>query len=130
MGAISIAIPQKRVILLTNPLTIPITVQCHVCDDGSETPLVLNVDDTQKHLPVTVKDPSTYLQQPFEYHQEKRYQDFQQDGEIFQLIGDNDEDNDCVADLLSVHSRSGDNTSCSTEFAVSALGKSENEHYN
>ncbi|XP_075147702.1 uncharacterized protein LOC142221779 [Haematobia irritans] len=57
LGRVPICVPQKHLVLLINPLTVPIAVKCFIPEDGIETPLVLNVIDTDEHLPIHVKDP-------------------------------------------------------------------------
>ncbi|KAH8244579.1 hypothetical protein KR038_007057, partial [Drosophila bunnanda] len=65
-GSIPIAVPQKRYMLLLNPLAVPITLQIKPTEDGAETPLVLNIHDTTDLLPITVRDPIRHLQQVHE----------------------------------------------------------------
>ncbi|ALC39538.1 CG15824 [Drosophila busckii] len=61
-GSIPIAVPQKRFMLLMNPLAVPITLQVTTTDDGEEQPLVLNIRDSTEMLPITVRDPIKHLQ--------------------------------------------------------------------
>ncbi|XP_061398688.1 uncharacterized protein LOC133334406 [Musca vetustissima] len=63
LNSIPICVPQKRLVLIINPLSVPITVQCTVPNDGIEIPLVLNVNETHDHLPITVKDPVKHMQE-------------------------------------------------------------------
>ncbi|KAH8237861.1 hypothetical protein KR032_004475, partial [Drosophila birchii] len=65
-GSIPIAVPQKRYMLLLNPLAVPITLQITPTEDGAETPLVLNIRDNTELLPITVRDPIKHLQQVHE----------------------------------------------------------------
>ncbi|XP_050741156.1 uncharacterized protein LOC108029238 isoform X2 [Drosophila biarmipes] len=65
-GSIPIAVPQKRYMLLMNPLAVPITLQVKPTDDGEETPLVLNIRSSTEMLPITVRDPIRHLQQVHE----------------------------------------------------------------
>ncbi|KAH8357028.1 hypothetical protein KR200_002314, partial [Drosophila serrata] len=65
-GSIPIAVPQKRYMLLLNPLAVPITLQIKPSEDGAETPLVLNIRDSTELLPITVRDPIKHLQQVHE----------------------------------------------------------------
>lgn len=48
--------------LLMNPLAVPITLQVQPSDDGEEQPLVFNIHEPTKILPITVKDPIKDLQ--------------------------------------------------------------------
>ena len=66
MGSIPVALPQKRLALLRNPLTVPITVQLYVPEDGYEIPLVLNAQNIRDHLPINVDDPVYHLTQILE----------------------------------------------------------------
>lgn len=61
-GSIPFAIPQKRFMLLMNPLAVPITLQVQTSDDGEEQPLVFNIREPSKILPITIKDPIKELQ--------------------------------------------------------------------
>uniref|UniRef100_A0A1I8MUJ3 Uncharacterized protein n=1 Tax=Musca domestica TaxID=7370 RepID=A0A1I8MUJ3_MUSDO len=61
LDIVPVCVPQKRLVLLMNPLSVPITVQCCVPNDGIETPLVLNINDTNQHLPINVKDPIIHM---------------------------------------------------------------------
>ncbi|XP_041631898.1 uncharacterized protein [Drosophila kikkawai] len=65
-GSIPVAVPQKRYMLLLNPLAVPITLQVKPTEDGTETPLVLNIRDSTELLPITVRDPIKHLQQVHE----------------------------------------------------------------
>ncbi|XP_017074987.2 LOW QUALITY PROTEIN: uncharacterized protein LOC108110432 [Drosophila eugracilis] len=65
-GSIPMAVPQKRYMLLMNPLAVPITLQVKPTDDGEETPLVLNIRSSTEMLPITVRDPIKHLQQVHE----------------------------------------------------------------
>ncbi|XP_017132038.1 uncharacterized protein LOC108149140 isoform X1 [Drosophila elegans] len=65
-GSIPMAVPQKRYMLLMNPLAVPITLQVKPTDDGEETPLVLNIRNSTEMLPITVRDPIRHLQQVHE----------------------------------------------------------------
>ncbi|KAH8282977.1 hypothetical protein KR054_011387, partial [Drosophila jambulina] len=65
-GSIPIAVPQKRYMLLLNPLAVPITLQVKPTEDGAETPLVLNIRDSSELLPITVRDPIKHLQKVHE----------------------------------------------------------------
>lgn len=48
--------------LLMNPLAVPITLQVHASEDGEEQPLVFNIREPTKILPITIKDPIKKLQ--------------------------------------------------------------------
>lgn len=61
-GSIPFAIPQKRFMLLMNPLAVPITLQVQTTEDGEEQPLVFNIREPSKILPITIKDPIKELQ--------------------------------------------------------------------
>ncbi|XP_033235264.1 uncharacterized protein [Drosophila pseudoobscura] len=65
-GSIPMAVPQKRYMLLMNPLAVPITLQVKASDDGEEQPLVLNIRDSTEMLPITVRDPIKHLQRAHE----------------------------------------------------------------
>ncbi|KAH8278034.1 hypothetical protein KR026_003841, partial [Drosophila bipectinata] len=65
-GSIPVAVPQKRYMLLMNPLAVPITLQVKPTDDGEETPLVLNIRDSTEMLPITIRDPIRHLQRVHE----------------------------------------------------------------
>lgn len=52
--------------LLMNPLAVPITLQVHATEDGEEQPLVFNIRDPNKILPITVRDPIKELQRAHE----------------------------------------------------------------
>ncbi|KAH8361013.1 hypothetical protein KR093_010871, partial [Drosophila rubida] len=65
-GTVPFAVPQKRFMLLMNPLAVPITLQVHATEDGEEQPLVFNIRDTIKILPITVRDPIRELQRAHE----------------------------------------------------------------
>ncbi|XP_030565466.1 uncharacterized protein LOC115765868 isoform X5 [Drosophila novamexicana] len=65
-GSIPFAVPQKRLMLLMNPLAVPITMQVTATDDGSEQPLVFNIRDSTEMLPITIRDPIKHLQQVHE----------------------------------------------------------------
>ncbi|KAH8271115.1 hypothetical protein KR018_012407, partial [Drosophila ironensis] len=65
-GSIPLAVPQKRYLLLLNPLAVSITLQVKATEDGEETPLVLNIRDSIDMLPITVRDPIRHLQQVHE----------------------------------------------------------------
>jgi len=65
-GSVPIAVPQKRYMLLMNPLAVPITLQVKPTEDGEETPLVLNIRSSTEMLPITVRDPIRHLQQVHE----------------------------------------------------------------
>ncbi|XP_064539581.1 uncharacterized protein LOC135429246 isoform X1 [Drosophila montana] len=65
-GSIPFAVPQKRFMLLMNPLAVPITLQVTAVDDGLEQPLVFNIRDSTEMLPITIKDPIKQLQQVHE----------------------------------------------------------------
>ncbi|SPP79109.1 uncharacterized protein LOC117582439 [Drosophila guanche] len=65
-GSIPMAVPQKRYMLLMNPLAVPITLQVTPSDDGAEQPLVLNIRDSTEMLPITVRDPIKHLQRAHE----------------------------------------------------------------
>ncbi|XP_030384254.1 uncharacterized protein LOC115631593 [Scaptodrosophila lebanonensis] len=71
-GSIPIAVPQKRYMLLMNPLAVPITLQVHATEDGEEQPLVLNIRDSTEMLPITIRDPIKHLQM---VHEDLRKQD-------------------------------------------------------
>lgn len=57
LGTIPVGVPQKRFLLVINPLSVPCAIQCSFKDDGEDPPLVLNIDDVDDLLPITVKDP-------------------------------------------------------------------------
>ncbi|XP_073825858.1 uncharacterized protein isoform X2 [Musca autumnalis] len=61
LDIVPICVPQKRLVLIMNPLSVPITVQCSIPNNGTETPLILNVTDTNEQLPITIKDPVMYM---------------------------------------------------------------------
>lgn len=65
-GTIPFAVPQKRFMLLMNPLAVPITLQVHATEDGEEQPLVFNIRETNNILPITVRDPIKELQRAHE----------------------------------------------------------------
>ncbi|KAH8409413.1 hypothetical protein KR222_002720, partial [Zaprionus bogoriensis] len=65
-GTIPFAVPQKRFMLLMNPLAVPITLQVYATEDGEEQPLVFNIRDSSKVLPITIKDPIKDLQKAHE----------------------------------------------------------------
>ncbi|EDV57289.2 uncharacterized protein LOC6541119 [Drosophila erecta] len=78
-GSIPIAVPQKRYMLLMNPLAVPITLQVKTTEDGEETPLVLNIRSATELLPITVRDPIRHLQQ---VHEDLQSQKPEEQGEI------------------------------------------------
>ncbi|XP_034101229.1 uncharacterized protein LOC117565950 isoform X2 [Drosophila albomicans] len=65
-GTVPFAVPQKRFMLLMNPLAVPITLQVHATEDGEEQPLIFNIRDSSKILPITVRDPIKELQRAHE----------------------------------------------------------------
>ncbi|KNC22402.1 hypothetical protein FF38_04659, partial [Lucilia cuprina] len=115
-GEIPIAIPQKRLVLLMNPLTVPITVQCTVRNDGNETPLILNARNIEEHLPITVNDPFYYAQLSAKAENI--------DGSVLSELEDLEFKFDCEGpenSVISVRSLMDDNSSCSSEFDKLAL---------
>lgn len=110
-----------------NPLSVPITVQCSIPNDGIETPLVLNVTDTNQHLPINVKDPVIHMRE------------CQENEEIISRLDDDDSRvevncgnmiNEIKNSEMSVQTYrsminydSSSMTSYSTEFQEEALGK-------
>uniref|UniRef100_A0A1A9VXN7 Uncharacterized protein n=1 Tax=Glossina austeni TaxID=7395 RepID=A0A1A9VXN7_GLOAU len=61
LGLLPVAVPQKRLIMIVNPISVPITVQFFIKDDGTEVPLVLNIQDVNEHLPIDVLDPIEHM---------------------------------------------------------------------
>ncbi|KAH8412221.1 hypothetical protein KR009_000536, partial [Drosophila setifemur] len=104
-GSIPMAVPQKRYMLLMNPLAVPITLQVKPTDDGEETPLVLNIRDSTEMLPITVRDPIRHLQTVHEDLQKKGLDPF----EKIDLTED-------LPDALSVHSFQTSDSIYSLEF--------------
>ncbi|EDW13046.2 uncharacterized protein Dmoj_GI18006 [Drosophila mojavensis] len=64
-GTIPFGVPQKRFMLLMNPLAVPITLQVKPTEDGLEQPLVFNIRESDV-LPITIRDPIRQLQQVHE----------------------------------------------------------------
>ncbi|KAM7351072.1 uncharacterized protein ACRADG_004056 [Cochliomyia hominivorax] len=115
-GVIPIAMPQKRLVLLMNPLSVPITVQCSIREDGTEQPLILNARDVKEHLPVTVSDPLYFIKESIKIENES---DIDQQLRDFKIRYDGDESE---TSILSVRSQLEDNNStCSSEFEKFAL---------
>uniref|UniRef100_A0A1A9W0K3 Uncharacterized protein n=1 Tax=Glossina brevipalpis TaxID=37001 RepID=A0A1A9W0K3_9MUSC len=61
LGLLPVAVPQRRLIMILNPISVPITVQFSIKDDGVEIPLVLNIQDVNEHLPIDVLDPIEHM---------------------------------------------------------------------
>ncbi|KAL9924984.1 uncharacterized protein ACN2A1_010385 [Glossina fuscipes fuscipes] len=61
LGLLPVAVPQRRLIMILNPISVPITVQFSIKDDGTEVPLVLNIQDVNEHLPIDVLDPIEHM---------------------------------------------------------------------
>ncbi|XP_065356796.1 uncharacterized protein LOC135951140 [Calliphora vicina] len=116
LGVTPIAMPQKRLVLLMNPLTVPLTVQCTVKDDGNEIPLVLNTRNVEEHLPITVNDPFHYLQQCTKADSDPENTLSGIEELKFQFGFDEPQ-----ISLMSVRSQMEDNSSCSSEFEKLAL---------
>ncbi|KAH8323278.1 hypothetical protein KR067_004291, partial [Drosophila pandora] len=76
-GSIPVAVPQKRYMLLMNPLAVPITLQVKPTDDGEETPLVLNIRDSTEMLPITIRDPIRHLQNVHEELQRRENESYE-----------------------------------------------------
>lgn len=76
-GSIPVAVPQKRYMLLMNPLAVPITLQVKPTDDGEETPLVLNIRDSTEMLPITIRDPIRHLQSVHEELQRRENEPYE-----------------------------------------------------
>ncbi|EDW03468.1 GH10488 [Drosophila grimshawi] len=108
-GSIPFAVPQKRFMLLMNPLSVPITLQVTVNDDGAEQPLVFNIRDPIEMLPITIRDPIKHMQET--------YIDLCDNTEIDQNI----EFNGSQDDLLSVHSVSVNDSEYSVQFEENVL---------
>lgn len=47
--------------MILNPISVPITVQFFIRNDGTEVPLVLNIQDVNEHLPIDVLDPIEHM---------------------------------------------------------------------
>ncbi|XP_068141752.1 uncharacterized protein [Drosophila tropicalis] len=104
-GSIPMAVPQKRYMLLMNPLAVPITLQVHATEDGEEQPLVLNIRDSSEMLPITVRDPISHLQR---VHEDLRNND--------SLLNEDIELSNLEPDMLSVHSYNQNESVYSVEF--------------
>jgi len=111
-GSIPIAVPQKRYMLLMNPLAVPITLQVKATEDGEETPLVLNIRSATEMLPVTVRDPIRHLQQ---VHEDLQSQQLEESKEVHLTITE--------PELLSVHSVKSTDSVYSSEFEEEVMGK-------
>lgn len=57
MGTVPVGVPQRRTLTIVNPLSVPITMECFIDDDGTERPLVLDILNVNDHLPIDVVDP-------------------------------------------------------------------------
>lgn len=117
LGVIPIAIPQKRLVLLMNPLAVPITVECTIRDDGSETPLVLDAPNVNDHLPITVKDPFYYMKTST--NEENDLENYQAEEQKIKFQFSSEEQE---ISLPSERSEIEDNSSYSSEFEKLALG--------
>lgn len=126
-----ICVPQNRLVLLMNPLAVPITIQCTVPEDGKETPLILNVSNTDEYLPIHVKDPNYEIQEYIQYaksksdvsiHNSVRSNGRETTSRTVSLAMESSEDS-----LMTYHSMMMDEnsslTSYSMEFQEQTLGK-------
>ena len=120
LGNIPVALPQKRLALLRNPLTVPITVQLSVPDDGYEVPLVLNAQNVRDHLPINVDDPVYCLTQILE----NEYNEKPDDAEVNTVEHEEDEEEELETEMSqqSYHSLKEECSSYSTAFEEFALG--------
>ncbi|KAH8266486.1 hypothetical protein KR044_004226, partial [Drosophila immigrans] len=111
-GTIPFGVPQKRFMLLMNPLAVPITLQVQSTEDGEEQPLVLNIRDSNKILPITVRDPIKELQ--------RAHEDMLEDVDLTQHPQVSSTD----YDLLSEKSYSTNESVYSSDFEEQVMGKS------
>ncbi|XP_043647447.1 uncharacterized protein LOC122615916 [Drosophila teissieri] len=104
-GSIPIAVPQKRYMLLMNPLAVPITLQVKTTEDGEETPLVLNIRSATELLPITVRDPIRHLQK---VHEDLQSQQPEEQGDFRFTTTE--------AEMLSMNSVKSSDSTYSSEF--------------
>lgn len=123
LGTVPICVPQNRLVLLMNPLAVPITIQCTVPEDGKETPLILNVSNTDEYLPIHVKDPNYEIKESdVSIHNSVRSNGRETTSRTVSLAMESSEDS-----LMTYHSMMMDDnsslTSYSMEFQEQTLGK-------
>lgn len=101
--------------LLMNPLAVPITFQVQTTEDGEEQPLVFNIREPSKILPITIKDPIKELQ----FAKEDMMADTEPECNIEFSTREPDEQ--------SIHSISINESVYSLDFEENVLGESQKE---
>lgn len=130
-GQIPVALPQRRLALIRNPLAVPITVQLSVPHDGYEIPLVLNIQNVNTPTPINVNDPVHFLTEILQ-NEYNHKSEGQNEDEYIEKEHKREKDKDiekCKQDLLdrtsstqSIRSVEDECSSYSTEFEEMTLG--------